>query len=92
MMYVRVCRECSKERTIHGQGLCSNCYHKLGANTIRVVCAGCGRTKPHYAKHLCKSCYNERNSAAMRKRNPRKFRKRMSAYQRGRRSKMRGIS
>jgi len=88
MMYIRICRECSKTRTIHGRGLCSNCYHKLGVNSVRVACACCGRTKPHYAKHLCKSCYNQKISTELRKRNPAKYRKEMTAYQHKRRQKM----
>jgi hypothetical protein len=56
----RKCRNCGKVRLIHGQNLCTNCYHKLGVNSVIVACKGCGFNRPHYAKRMCKSCYNKK--------------------------------
>lgn len=81
----RRCANCGKLKRIHGQGYCSNCYHKLGVNSSKVVCSECGNRRPHFAKGMCKSCYNKLLTYAWRKRHPHEFRKRMRESQRRRR-------
>lgn len=82
----RVCANCGKLKRIHGQGYCSNCYHKLGVNPNKVVCADCGKTRPHFAKGECKSCYNKLLTYKWRKEHPEESKERNRSYQQRRRS------
>lgn len=80
------CANCGKLKRIHGQGYCSNCYHKLGVNPRKVVCTDCCETRPHYAMGKCKSCYNKLLTYRWRMLHPDESKKRNRLSQQRRRS------
>ena len=52
------CKNCKRNRELHGGHMCITCYKKLMWKPKSIICKRCGRSMPMHAKGLCAGCYH----------------------------------